>query len=168
MSASVQATFGLTRQSSTCCLRGIEHTLGKALTMRPLLQRFLGGAQFQPRAVIVIAMLMGVIAASATFIARADEGPFLDENNAAMSRMMTGMQIQPSGDVDADFVALMVPHHEGAIAMAQAELRYGHNEALRRMAQEIIVTQQQEIAAMRNAVGQSSPSAQSSSTASTR
>jgi uncharacterized protein (DUF305 family) len=41
--------------------------------------------------------------------------------------------------------------------MAQAELRYGHNEALRRMAQEIIVTQQQEIAAMRLALGQALP-----------
>lgn len=57
-----------------------------------------------------------------------------------------------SGDADRDFVALMVPHHEGAIAMAQAELRYGKNEQLRRMAQEIVVTQQQEIAAMRMAL----------------
>jgi Domain of unknown function (DUF305) len=40
---------------------------------------------------------------------------------------------------------MMVPHHQGAIEMAQAELRYGHNEPLRRMAQEIIVTQLQEI-----------------------
>jgi uncharacterized protein (DUF305 family) len=51
--------------------------------------------------------------------------------------------------VDADFVALMVPHHQGAIDMAQAELRYVRNEQLRRLAQEMIVTQQQEIAAMR-------------------
>ena len=86
-----------------------------------------------------------------------DEAPFLDENNAAMARMMEAMDIKPSGDVDADFVAMMVPHHQGAIDMAQAELRYGHNEQLRRMAQEIIVTQQQEIAAMRLALGQTLP-----------
>jgi len=61
-------------------------------------------------------------------------------------------RVRPSGDADRDFVALMVPHHEGAIAMAQAELRYGKNEQLRRMAQEIVVTQQQEIAAMRMAL----------------
>jgi Domain of unknown function (DUF305) len=36
-------------------------------------------------------------------------------------------------------------------------LRYGHNEQLRRLAQEIIVTQQQEIAAMRLAVGEPLP-----------
>ena len=64
------------------------------------------------------------------------------------------MNVTPSGDADADFVAMMVPHHEGAIEMARAELRYGRNEQLRRMAQEIIVTQQQEIAAMRLAIGQ--------------
>jgi hypothetical protein len=49
---------------------------------------------------------------------------------------------------------MMVPHHQGAIAMARAELRYGRNERLRRMAQGIIVTQQQEIAAMHLAVGE--------------
>jgi hypothetical protein len=52
------------------------------------------------------------------------------------------------------FVDMMVPHHQGAVDMAKAVLRYGRNEQLRRMAQEIIVTQQQEIAAMRLAVGE--------------
>ena len=85
------------------------------------------------------------------------EKPFLTDNVTAMSKMMVDMGITPSGDVDRDFVAMMVPHHQGAIDMAQAELRYGRNEQLRRMAQEIIVTQQQEIAAMRLAVGQPLP-----------
>ena len=86
-----------------------------------------------------------------------DEKPFLTENDAAMNKMMSDMTIKPSGDVDHDFVAMMVPHHQGAIDMAQAELRYGHNEQLRRIAQEIIVEQQQEIAAMRLALGQPLP-----------
>jgi hypothetical protein len=87
----------------------------------------------------------------------ADEAPFLTENDAAMTKMMDGMAVKPTGDVDRDFVAMMVPHHQGAIDMAVAVLRYGHNEPLRRLAQEIIVTQQQEIAAMRLAVGQTLP-----------
>lgn len=87
----------------------------------------------------------------------APEAAFLAENNRAMTRMMDGMTVKPSGDVDQDFVAMMVPHHQGAIDMAQAELRYGHNEQLRRIAQEIIVEQQQEIAAMRLALGQPLP-----------
>jgi hypothetical protein len=52
---------------------------------------------------------------------------------------------------------MMVPHHQGAIEMAQAELRYGRNEPLRRMAQGIIVTQLQEITAMRLSLGQALP-----------
>jgi hypothetical protein len=56
--------------------------------------------------------------------------------------------------VDQDFAATMIPHHQGAIDMARAELRYGHNEQLRRIAQEIIIDQQQEIVAMRLALKQ--------------
>ena len=89
--------------------------------------------------------------------ALADEAPFLAENDVAMTKMMDGMAVKPTGDVDRDFVAMMVPHHQGAIDMAVAVLRHGHNEQLRRLAQEIIVTQQQEIAAMRMAVGEPLP-----------
>jgi uncharacterized protein (DUF305 family) len=85
------------------------------------------------------------------------EAPFLSENDAAMAKMMADMTVKPSGDVDRDFVEMMVPHHQGAIDMAQAVLRYGHKEQLRRLAQEIIVTQQQEIAAMRLALGEPLP-----------
>src|ERR1700692_194658 len=81
------------------------------------------------------------------------EAPFLTENDQAMTRMMDGMSIKPSGDIDRDFVALMTPHHQGAIDMAKAELRYGHNEQLRRIAQEIVVEQQQQISAMQLAIG---------------
>ena len=85
------------------------------------------------------------------------ETSFLKENDAAMTRMMHGMAIRPSGDVDADFAAMMIPHHQGAIDMAVAVLRHGRNPQIRRLAQEIIVTQQQEIAAMRLALGQKPP-----------
>jgi hypothetical protein len=87
----------------------------------------------------------------------AAEAPFLAENDAAMKKMMNDMTVKPTGDVDADFVTMMVPHHQGAIDMAVAVLRYGRNPQIRRLAQEIIVTQQQEIAAMRLAVGQPLP-----------
>ena len=85
------------------------------------------------------------------------ETPFLAENDVAMKKMMSDMTVTPTGDVDADFVAMMVPHHQGAIDMAVAVLRHGRNPQIRRLAQEIIVTQQQEIAAMRLAVGQPLP-----------
>ncbi|MCX4146280.1 DUF305 domain-containing protein [Paraburkholderia madseniana] len=87
-----------------------------------------------------------------------EETSFLSENDKAMTTMMDDMSIKPTGNVDQDFVAMMVPHHQGAIDMAQAELRHGHNEQLRRIAQEIVVEQQQEIVAMRLALGQPLPS----------
>ena len=93
--------------------------------------------------------------------APAEEQAYLGENVAAMTKMMIDMGIRPSGNVDADFVAMMVPHHQGAIEMAEAELRYGRNEQLRRMAQEIIVTQLQEIAAMQFAIGRPLPASPS-------
>ena len=86
-----------------------------------------------------------------------EETPFLAANHAAMSTMMDGMAVRPTGNVDADFSAMMIAHHQGAIEMAAAELRFGHNELLRRIAQEIIVDQQGEIAAMSLALGQSLP-----------
>jgi uncharacterized protein (DUF305 family) len=98
------------------------------------------------------AMLFAAAAAS-----QADPGPeesFLAENAMAMNSMTANMMVKPSGDIDKDFVHMMVPHHRGAVEMAQAELRYGHNEQLRRIAQEIIVDQLQEIAAMRLAIGE--------------
>jgi hypothetical protein len=81
------------------------------------------------------------------------EREYLARNEAAMATMHAGMEIKPRGDVDADFAAMMIPHHQGAIDMAVLELRYGKNEQLRRIAQEIIVDQQQEITAMRRALG---------------
>jgi Domain of unknown function (DUF305) len=83
-----------------------------------------------------------------------EERAFLKENDTAMTRMMNAMEVKPAGDIDRDFVAMMTPHHQGAIDMAVIELRYGKNEQLRRIAQEIIVDQMQEIAAMKLAIGE--------------
>jgi uncharacterized protein (DUF305 family) len=101
---------------------------------------------------------------AASSSAPSTEGPFLAENRTAMDRMMADMAVKPSGDADQDFVAMMIPHHQGAIDMAKAELRYGRNEQLRRIAQEIVVDQQQEIGAMHLALGQPAPVAQAAPT----
>jgi hypothetical protein len=112
--------------------------------------------QLFPVKALITFVLIG-IAAGPALAADPNEKPFLAENATAMDKMMDGMSPKPTGDVDKDFVAMMVPHHQGAIDMAQAELRHGHNEQLRRIAQEIIVEQQQEIQAMRLALGQPLP-----------
>src|ERR1700741_4219675 len=96
----------------------------------------------------------GMACGSAAAVAANPEGPFLAVNDTAMNKMMAAMAMRPAGDADRDFVAMMVPHHRGAADMAQAELQYGHNEKLLRIAQEIVVEQLQEIAAMRLAIGE--------------
>ena len=85
------------------------------------------------------------------------EAAFLAENAAAMKTMMDAMHTSSTGDVDLDFVAMMVPHHQGAIDMAIALLRYGRNPQLKRIAQEIIITQRQEIAVMLLAINRPLP-----------
>jgi hypothetical protein len=82
---------------------------------------------------------------------------FQSESQSAMNKMMAGMTVKPIGDVDRDFVAMMIPHHQAAVDMAQAELKYGHNELLRRLAREIVVNQRQEITVMRLAVDDERP-----------
>ncbi|TOZ37555.1 DUF305 domain-containing protein [Burkholderia pseudomallei] len=64
-------------------------------------------------------------------------------------KMMDAMRAAPyTGDVDRDFVAHMAPHHQGAIDMAQVELRSGKDPALKQLARRIIAAQRDEIAFM--------------------
>ena len=75
----------------------------------------------------------------------------------AIERMHLAMHVGFTGDVDRDFARMMIPHHQGAIDMALAELRHGKDPRLKRLAQEIIVEQQQEITVMRLALGEKLP-----------
>lgn len=76
----------------------------------------------------------------------------------AMSVMDQGMQHAPmTGDPDHDFASMMIPHHQGAIDMAKAELLHGKDPVLRRLAQEIIVTQESEIAVMQRQLTTGNP-----------
>src|SRR5215831_17777155 len=71
----------------------------------------------------------------------------------AVARMHVAMDVPFSGNADRDFARMMIPHHQGAIDMALVELRFGKDERLRRLAQEIIVEQQQQITVMQLALG---------------
>jgi uncharacterized protein (DUF305 family) len=66
----------------------------------------------------------------------------LDTMHAAMAA------VEPSGDSDADFVRLMLPHHQAAIEMAKTQILFGKNPQMRRLAQEIITDQRSEIELM--------------------
>ncbi len=66
-----------------------------------------------------------------------------------MDTMMANMPMASSGMPDADFLLMMIPHHQSAIDMAEVQLEMGTDEATRAMAQEIIDAQEAEIAEMR-------------------
>jgi uncharacterized protein (DUF305 family) len=74
---------------------------------------------------------------------------FMKVMHLSMQRMDREMLAAPmDGNVDHDFATMMMPHHQGAIEMAEAELSYGKDPVMRRLAQEILVDQQSEIDAM--------------------
>jgi hypothetical protein len=99
---------------------------------------------------IVRIPLKTALAAAALFsgTALAQTGDFATAMAGAMQRMHRAMAVPSTGDPDRDFAAMMIPHHQGAIDMAEAELRFGKDERLRRLAQGIIVEQRQEVAVM--------------------
>jgi len=75
--------------------------------------------------------------------------PAWSELQASMTKMHESMSsIAPSTNSDVDFVRLMLPHHQAALDMAKAELFYGKDPQIRRLAQEIITDQQSEIELM--------------------
>jgi uncharacterized protein (DUF305 family) len=70
------------------------------------------------------------------------------ESNAA--KMMKNMSAPGyTGDTDRDFVAHMIPHHQGAVDQAEVELKYGEDPQMRALAKNIIKAQKEEIASMK-------------------
>lgn len=75
---------------------------------------------------------------------------FHEAMHAAMRAMDAAMAAAPmTGDADQDFLAMMIPHHEGAVEMARLVLVHGRDALVRQLAEEIIAGQQAEIVSMR-------------------
>lgn len=87
------------------------------------------------------------------------ETGFQKANAVAMDRMMADMDVPPTGDVDRDFIRMMIPHHQGGVDMAEALLRYGENAELKALAHAIIDVQKKEIALMQRIEGELPPAA---------
>jgi uncharacterized protein (DUF305 family) len=73
-------------------------------------------------------------------------GAFAHAMHQAMAKMMSAMTAaQMTGDVDRDFLAMMIPHHAGAIEMARLLLVHGTDPLVRQLAEGIVAGQQAEI-----------------------
>lgn len=78
---------------------------------------------------------------------------FNTEARAAIDRMNASLASAiRNGNVNHDFITLMIPHHQGAIDIAQAYLRYGTDPRLREMAEKASASQSEEIAKLRQIV----------------
>lgn len=106
-------------------------------------------------------LLLAVIIIPASLLAVRNEARHMTMGNTEMqdanwAELLKSMQTmhaaigvtKPSGNDDVDFVNLMLPHHQAAVDMARAELLYGSDPQLRRLAQEIIADQESEIQLM--------------------
>ncbi len=82
--------------------------------------------------------------------AAAAEKPSTAAFRAANARMHRDMDIAFTGNADIDFVRGMIPHHEGAIAMARVVLEHGRDAETRKWAADIIREQEREIGEMRD------------------
>ena len=101
---------------------------------------------------LTVTGLVSAAGAPQDHAARASSAPsaFQQEMEQSMGRMMEAMHApRYSGNVDIDFLAMMIPHHAGAVDMARLVLQHGHDPATRQLAEDIIAGQTAEIDSMR-------------------
>ena len=102
------------------------------------------------RGVLLIACLGALYLLCVEAAQKGQDTTFDHAIHESMMRMHAQMDAaETNGNPDRDFASMMIPHHQGAIDMAKAELLYGKDPVMRRLAQEIIVDQQSEIDAMK-------------------
>lgn len=99
-----------------------------------------------------VAVVLAIAAMLAIASAQHEHGKsgFAPDMHAGMNKMMKDMESAPmTGDPDKDFLAMMIPHHEGAVEMARLVLVHGRDPLVRRLAEEIIASQTVEIQTMK-------------------
>jgi uncharacterized protein (DUF305 family) len=99
---------------------------------------------------IALAFGAGALAMQATGSnAAAESGPVAKAYTAAAQKMHADMPMTFSEDADYEFVVGMIPHHQGAVDMAKVVIQYGKDPDVRKLAEDVIVAQEKEIAWMK-------------------
>jgi uncharacterized protein (DUF305 family) len=103
-----------------------------------------------------ICLLVFIVVTLGVSTAREHPSPTSGSESTCWQQLQEGMakmhvanaRLSPSGRSGVDFAHVMIPHHQAAIDMAKVELVCDKDPVLRRLAQEIITDQQQEIEVM--------------------
>lgn len=77
-----------------------------------------------------------------------EESPATLAYMAANAKMHQDMAVAYTGNADVDFIAGMIPHHQGAVEMAKIVLEHGSDPEVRKLAEAVIAAQETEIAWM--------------------
>lgn len=97
--------------------------------------------------ILLLALSVFVFAAVAAHAQDEDAGTMA--LHMAHHKMMKDMKTEDTGDLDRDFILMMIPHHQGAIDMAKAQLEFGTNPGIRKLSEDIIAAQEKEIVLMK-------------------
>ncbi len=81
---------------------------------------------------------------------KGDRGPSSVRYATVNAQMHAAMDLTYTGNPDRDFVRGMMAHHQGAVEMAKVVLQFGKDPEVRKLAENIIKSQEEEIAWMKN------------------